>query len=40
MGLALRAAGHELKTYIGQFMKGQPYGELEALRAHPLITVE
>ncbi len=40
LGLALRAAGHELKTYIGQFMKGQPYGELEALRAHPLITVE
>ncbi len=40
LGLALRAAGHGLRTYIGQFMKGRPYGELEALRAHPLITVE
>jgi cob(I)alamin adenosyltransferase len=40
LGLALRAAGHGLRTYIGQFMKGQPYGELEALRDHPLITIE
>jgi cob(I)alamin adenosyltransferase len=41
LGLALRAAGHGLKTYIGQFLKGQEYGELRALA--PLvefITVE
>lgn len=29
LGLAFRAAGHGLKTYIGQFMKGQVYGELK-----------
>jgi cob(I)alamin adenosyltransferase len=40
LGLALRASGHGLHTYIGQFMKGQRYGELEALRDHPLITLE
>ena len=40
LGLALRASGHGMRTYIGQFMKGQPYGELDALRDHPHITVE
>jgi len=30
LGLALRAAGHGLHTYMGQFMKGQEYGELRA----------
>ena len=40
LGLALRAAGHGMRTYVGQFMKGQHYGELEALRDHPLITIE
>ncbi len=40
LGLALRASGHEMRTYIGQFMKGQRYGELEALRDHPYITIE
>jgi cob(I)alamin adenosyltransferase len=40
LGLALRATGHGMRTYIGQFMKGQHYGELDALRDHPLITVE
>ncbi len=40
LGLAVRASGHGLRTYIGQFMKGQRYGELEALRGHPHITVE
>jgi len=41
LGLALRAAGHGLRTYIGQFMKGQDYGELEAIkRLSPLITIE
>jgi len=39
LGLALRAAGHGLRTYIGQFMKGQKYGELVALRSHPHITL-
>lgn len=40
LGLALRASGHGLHTYIGQFMKGQRYGELAALRDHPYITLE
>ncbi len=40
LGLALRASGHGLRTYIGQFMKGQRYGELEALRGNVHITIE
>ena len=32
LGLALRAMGWDMKTYIGQFMKGQKYGELNAAR--------
>jgi cob(I)alamin adenosyltransferase len=40
LGLALRAAGHGMHTYIGQFMKGQHYGELDALRDQPLVTIE
>ncbi len=40
LGLAIRAAGHGMKTYIGQFMKGQSYGERTALLDHPLITLE
>jgi cob(I)alamin adenosyltransferase len=32
LGLALRAAGHGWRTYVGQFMKGQQYGELEGAR--------
>jgi cob(I)alamin adenosyltransferase len=41
LGLALRAAGHGLRTYIGQFLKGQAYGELAAARKlAPLITIE
>lgn len=40
LGLALRAAGHGMHTYIGQFMKGHPYGELEALADHPGIIIE
>jgi len=40
IGLAVRAAGHGMKTYIGQFMKGQLYGELTALKNHPFITIE
>ena len=47
MGLALRAAGYGWRTYIGQFMKGQDYGELHAARLlgtddqdRPLLTIE
>jgi cob(I)alamin adenosyltransferase len=32
LGLALRAAGHGWRTYVGQFMKGRAYGELEGAR--------
>lgn len=32
LGLAFRAMGNRLKTYIGQFMKGQYYSELEAVK--------
>jgi cob(I)alamin adenosyltransferase len=32
LGLAFRAMGRGLKTYIGQFMKGTQYGELEAAK--------
>lgn len=40
LGLALRAAGHGEKTFIGQFLKGQRYGELRSVRRlAPLITV-
>jgi cob(I)alamin adenosyltransferase len=41
LGLAFRAAGRGLRTYIGQFMKGQQYGELDAARLLPgLVTIE
>lgn len=41
LGLALRAAGHGFHTYIGQFMKGQLYGELDAVaRLAPFVTIE
>lgn len=40
LGLALRAAGYELHTYIGQFMKGQDYGELHSLHGNRYITIE
>lgn len=41
LGLAFRAMGRELKTYIGQFMKGQHYSELESARkVAPYITIE
>jgi len=41
LGMALRAAGHGFRTYIGQFMKGQPSGEHEAVkRLGGLITIE
>ena len=41
LGLALRAAGYGWRTYIGQFMKGQEYGELQAgALLDGLITIE
>jgi len=41
LGLAFRASGNGLKTYIGQFMKGQKYGELKAAEMmKPYITIE
>ena len=41
MGLAFRAMGSGMKTYIGQFMKGQVYGELQsAVMVKPWITIE
>ncbi len=39
-GLALRASGHGKRVYVGQFMKGSPYGETAALAGNPLIVVE
>jgi cob(I)alamin adenosyltransferase len=40
LGLALRAAGHGHTVFIGQFMKGQHYGELTSLARIPEVTVE
>lgn len=40
VGLAVRAAGHGMKTFIGQFMKGQYYGELSTLSRISGIDVE
>ncbi|MCX6560809.1 MAG: cob(I)yrinic acid a,c-diamide adenosyltransferase [Candidatus Aminicenantes bacterium] len=41
LGLALRAAGHGFRTYIGQFCKGRPTGEIVAARKlAPLIVIE
>ncbi len=41
LGLAFRAMGRGLKTFIGQFMKGQEYGELNSARmVKPYITIE
>lgn len=41
LGLALRAAGWGLRSYIAQFMKYQPSGEEEALKClAPLVTLE
>ena len=41
LGLAFRAMGCGLKTYIGQFMKGQKYSELDAVKkVSGFITIE
>lgn len=40
LGLALRAAGHGLRVYIVQFMKGSPdYGEILAVQRQPNISI-
>jgi len=40
LGLALRAAGAGKKVFIGQFVKGMPYSELEALKSLPSIELK
>ncbi len=41
LGLAFRAMGRGFKTYIGQFMKGQAYGEIASAKmVKPYITLE
>jgi cob(I)alamin adenosyltransferase len=41
LGLALRAAGYGLRTYIGQLLKGRPAGELKAAKLlQPYLTIE
>lgn len=41
LGLAFRAMGKGLKTYVGQFMKGQEYAELKSAEmVSPYITIE
>lgn len=39
-GLALRAAGRGLPVYIGQFMKGRYYGELDSIKLLPGVELE
>jgi cob(I)alamin adenosyltransferase len=41
LGLTLRAVGAGLKVYIGQFIKGMHYSELDALkRFDDLVTIK
>lgn len=40
IGLAMRAAGRGHRVYIGQFMKGQDYGELHSLGRMDEIEIE
>ncbi len=40
IGLAVRAAGRGQRSFIGQFMKGMFYGELEALKDNWLIEIK
>jgi cob(I)alamin adenosyltransferase len=40
LGLALRAAGRGLPVYIGQFMKGRHYGELDSVKLLPGVELE
>ena len=40
LGLALRAIGAGLQAYMIQFMKGNPYSELESIRSFPNFTIK
>ena len=40
LGLALRAAGNGMKTFIGQFMKGYEYSEIKALKCIKEIDIQ
>jgi len=41
LGLAFRAAGRGFRTYIAQFLKSQPTGEIEAAKKlSPLVRIE
>ncbi len=40
IGLAIRAAGAGKKVFIGQFVKGMPYSELNAFKLHNNITIK
>jgi cob(I)alamin adenosyltransferase len=41
LGLALRAAGHGLRTYVAQFLKGRPTVEIEAAKKlAPFLRIE
>lgn len=40
VGAAVRAAGHGLRVHVIQFMKGRFYGELDAARRIPGLTIE
>jgi cob(I)alamin adenosyltransferase len=40
-GLAIRAFGAGQKVFIGQFVKGKPYSEIEAINKHlPMIEIK
>ncbi len=39
LGLSVRAAGRGLPVYIGQFMKGQDYGELDGVKLLPSVQL-
>ena len=39
-GLAVRASGHGMRSFIAQFLKGRESGELRAVAGIPEITVE
>lgn len=40
IGLAIRAAGAGKRVFMGQFVKGMPYSELESLKRFDEITVK
>jgi cob(I)alamin adenosyltransferase len=39
LGQAIRASGHGMRVFIGQFVKGMPYSELTVLESLPLIEI-